>query len=436
MKKLFLLAICYLLLATSIAQNIGIGTSAPQEKLHIKDGDVLLENGKFITTKTGRGRNLLPIAVASVSAGNNAALTGGTTNVTVSNYGRWVDIGEDNKGVQAFVTPVSTTEKAYPVITLLPAPNNTKIEVRFYEWHGYQVYPGYNIVVYKTGTDAYREYNITLADDTNGVVITNGAFGISTAAVDSLRITVNVPDTVLIGGGGGYGAGITFTGLPKSTSIKVNNYGKIVGIGGKGGSGGGTYGSGSYQGGCNVTAGEGWYGGPALLTDALKIVVDNYGFIAGGGGGGGGGKAGSSSGANGGGGGAGAGWPIPSSSSLVGGGGNGGVIANAVAQGNYCYPNLCNDPTGCCCGYFGPYGESGHVGYYTTGTNFVAGTGGNGVSGGFTGAGGGALGTVGQSNGNTAAGGSAGKAVLALFSFAAGNVINTQPGGQTVGVVD
>lgn len=404
------------------------------DKFHIKDGDLLLENAKFTTVKTGRGRNLAPIAIASVSA--SGLLTGGTSNVTVSNYGQWVDIGEENKGVQAIVTPVSSTIKAYPVVNLLGAPNNTKIEVKFYDFNGYQYYPGYSMVVYKTGTDAYREYNITMADDTNGVVITHGNFGISTAAVDSLRITILVPDSVTIGGSGLNGAGITFSGLPASTSIKITNYGKILGMGGQGGRGGGTYAS--YQGGCSITEGVGYTGGSAILTNN-KLIVDNYGFIGAGGGGGGGGKKGAVSQANGGGGGAGAGWPIGSGtpSNGYGNGGSGGVTAYAVSQGNECsFGNTCTSSIGCCCGFYGPYGENGHVGTFTTGINFIAGTGGAGINGAYTGATGAVLGGTGQSNGNTAGGGPPGKAIIANVPTGAGNIINNLSGGQTIGVVD
>jgi len=328
------------------AQNLGIGTTTPLDKVHIKGGDLLLENGKVTTVKSGRGRNLLPIAIASVTG--LGVLTGGTSNVTATlsgtGSGVQIDIGESITGTQAFVTPISTA-KSYGIVVPL---GGTRFEARFYDFNGNQNFPDFSIIVYKTGNDAYREYNITIADDTNGISISHGNFGISTAAVDSMRITILVPDTVLIGGGLSNGAGISIN-LPAHSSVKITNYGKIVGIGGRGGTGESTYSAGSPVGQCLLPIGPGNQGGAGIGTNT-KLVVDNYGFIAGGGGGGGGGKTGAGAGANGGGGGAGAGWPIPVGGNNYGLGGNGGYTFVAVAQGGYCpgeyFP--CNALGGCC----------------------------------------------------------------------------------------
>lgn len=417
------------------AQSIGVGTTAPLDKLHIANGDLLLENGKFTTTKTGRGRNLAPIAIASVSANGN--LVGGTGNVAASGFGTIVDIGEDNAGTQAFATAISATQKLYGVVNPMAAPNNTKIEVKFYDFNGFQYYPAYSLIVYKTGTDAYREYNITLKDNANGVVITHGTYGISTAAVDSISINILIPDTVLIGGGSSTGAAITINGLPAKASVKITNRGKIVGMGGSGSSGDGTYSVNGFQGSCYINGGPGFQGGSAIVT-ATKIIVDNYGFIAGGGGGGGGGKRGAATNANGGGGGAGAGWPIPAAGSGgFGDGGRGGGTWFAVGQGGSCAVfTTCNNPSGCCCGSGAPYATNGQTGSYTSGINFTPGQGGAGINGGFGGLPGGLLGNPGQASANTTAGSVAGKAVETQFgSTATGNIVNTLSGGQTIGVV-
>jgi hypothetical protein len=413
------------------AQSIGVGTTAPLDKVHIKDGDLLLENSKFTTVKTGRGRNLAPIAIASVNGNHN--LSGGTANVTVSNFGMWVDIGEDNTGTQAFATAVGST-KLYGVVTPLTGVNKTKLEVRFYDFNGFENFPAYSLIVYKTGTDAYREYNITIADDTNGIELSHGNFGISTAAVDSLRITILIPDSVIIGGGISTGAGI-LVNLPARSSVKITNYGKIIGRGGSGGVGEGTYAAGAYVGPCGIFSGTGLQGGSAIATNT-KLVVDNYGFIAGAGGGGGGGKKGAIAGANGGGGGAGAGWPIGSGYGF-GFGGDGGATWQAVAPGGYCPtdPFACSNPSGCCCGITAPYGTNGSKGSYTTGINFLPGAGGAGVNGGYSGLSGGALGQPGQSGPNTWAPSVAGKAVASAPAFT-GNTVNNLSGGTVVGVVD
>lgn len=427
-----LLFISLLLLHTfAHAQSVGIGTNAPLDKVHIKDGDLLLENSKFTTVKTGRGRNLAPIAIASVNG--NHQLSGGTANVTVTNFGITVDIGEDNTGIQAFATAVGST-RAYAVINPEAAPNNTKIDVHFYDYNGYEYYPAYSLIVYKTGTDAYREYNITISSDTNGVSISHGNFGISTAAVDSLRVTILIPDTVIIGGGSNNGSGISIN-LPAHSSVKITNYGKIIGKGGRGGGGEGTYSADSYAGPCGLSSSSGLEGGSAIATNT-KVVVDNYGFIAAAGGGGGGGKKGGVATANGGGGGAGAGWPIPVDGYGYGFAGDGGGTWHATGQGGYCPTDAfpCTNPAGCCCGVTAPYAANGSKGSYTTGNNYLAGGGGAGVNGGYNGSSGGALGQPGASGANNAAPGPAGKAVNSVPIT--GNVVNNLSGGMVIGAVD
>ena len=429
-KHLLLLCLLSVQLV-AYTQSIGIGTAAPLDKVHIKGGDLLIENGKFTTIKTGRGRNLAPIAIAQVNG--SQTLVGGTSNVTVSNFGMWVDIGEENTGTQAFATAISTG-KYYGVVNPLGSPNSTKLEVKFYDFNGNQGFPAYSLIVYKTGSDAYREYNITIVDDTNGINISHGNFGISTAAVDSLRITLLIPDSVIIGGAAYVPGGININ-LPARSSIKITNHGKIIGIGGRGGGGQGTYSAGSFPGPCFIPGGDGSSGGAAIAS-SIKVVVDNYGFIAGAGGGGGGGKKGVGAGANGGGGGSGAGWPIPAAATGFsnGFGGDGGSTWVAVMQGNYCPtdPFTCNTPGGCCCGITAPYGFAGHKGTYTGGNNYNPGAGGAGVNSGYNGLAGGTLGNPGQTSINNFLAGPAGKAV----GGPAGNIVNNLGGGITIGVVD
>jgi hypothetical protein len=417
---------------TGVGQSIGIGTQSPLDKVHIKDGDLLLENSKFTTTKTGRGRNLAPIAIVSVNGSHN--LSGGTSNVTVSNFGITVDIGEDNTGTQAFATAVGST-KAYAIITPGTGANNTKLDVHFYDFNGNEYYPAYSLIVYKTGTDAYREYNITISSDTNGIQISHGNFGISTAAVDSLRIVITIQNSVTIGGHSSTGSAIDIN-LPSHSSVKIINYGKIIGKGGRGGGGEGTNGSGSYAGPCTIANPAGLQGGSAIATNT-KVVVDNYGFIAGGGGGGGGGKKGAVATANGGGGGAGAGWPIPVTGYGFGFGGDGGGTWNGVAQGGYCQGEFfpCNVPGGCCCGVYAPFASNGLKGTYTTGINYLPGSGGAGINGGYSGLAGGGLAQPGQSTVNTSAAGVAGKAVISAPTIT-GNILNNLSGGTSLGGVD
>ncbi|MEO6404398.1 MAG: hypothetical protein ABIY51_15620 [Ferruginibacter sp.] len=336
-------------------------------------------------------------------------------------------------GVQAFVTAMGNNVKAFGGVTALSAPNNTKFEVKFWDYNGNQTLCAYSFIAYKTGNDAYREYAITIRKDTNGIKIAHGNFGISTAAVDSLRITILIPDTVIIGGGtyNTSGAAIITEGLPARTSIKITNYGKIVGIGSQGSSGESSFAAGSYQGACTLTGTVGINGGNAIAS-SVKIVVDNYGFIAGGGGGGGAGKSGAAASANGCGGGVGAGWPVLNATVGFGAVGVGGSSAVAVAQGGTCgFPN-CKTSGGCCCGFQGPYGFNGLPGSYSGANLFNPGAGGNGINGGFNGMAGGALDSPGTSGANTLAASLAGKAVACVT----GNVVNNLSGGITIGGID
>jgi hypothetical protein len=201
--------------------------------------------------------------------------------------------------------------------------------------------------------------------------------------------------------------GITFTMPSQNTyKIKIINRGGIYGTGGGGGQG-----ASGQAGSCQIAVSPGQPGGHAIWSTAgLKVVIDNYGIIAGGGGGGGGGGRVNTD-QYGGGGGGGAG-------SNIGTGGTGG---GTTFSGTFipCHTNA-------------SIAQSG-----TPGTINSAGTGGAGYNGGGMGGNGGGLAQAGtQGTGAGApAGGAPGKAVFSpggpsLF------IINNLAGGQVFGVVD
>jgi len=223
------------------------------------------------------------------------------------------------------------------------------------------------------------------------------------------RYIINISQDVYIYGCNPGDTALSFRNMPSGTSITINNnYGFILGGGGKGGKGQVEPGVGN----CSITfpvlAEAGQAGGAAIVTKpGVAITVNNYGVVAGGGGGGGGSTKGSTSGYGGGGGG-GAGLAFGP------GGTGGGVFTQSCGQFGCtpCSPTI--------------LAQAG-----IAGTNLTGGTGGAGYNGGPSGGNGGNRGQPGQ-NGNLLTGGAAGKAI----GGGSGNIINNIGGGLTYGVVD
>ncbi|WP_462248593.1 hypothetical protein [Ferruginibacter sp.] len=222
------------------------------------------------------------------------------------------------------------------------------------------------------------------------------------------KYIINLNTDVYIYGCNPGDTALSFRNMPNGTSIIINNnYGFIIGAGGKGGKGQMEPGSGS----CSIfflPAEPGQAGGAAIVTKAgVMVTVNNYGQIAGGGGGGGGSNKGATSGYGGGGGG-GAGLAFAP-------GGTGGGLFSQTCGTFGCGPCLPN--------YLSQAGASS--------TNITPGNGGLGYNGGPSGGNGGNRGQSGQ-NGNVAAGGAAGKAI----GGGSGNIIINIGGGQSFGIVD
>jgi hypothetical protein len=202
--------------------------------------------------------------------------------------------------------------------------------------------------------------------------------------------------------------GISFFNMPtnKVFKLKIVNKGNLAGSGGAGGRG-----ASGQIGSCSVAAGNGVDGVSAIVTRTdLKILVDNYGIIAGGGGGGGGGGK-TALGQYGGGGGGGAG-----SGGCIGGLGGGNTISGPFGS----------------CGTSLSFAQNGVNGTLTNG-----GTGGTGASAGGNGGNAGGRAQAGTNGTGTAAGiaGVAGKAILS-FGGSSASIINNIGGGQSFGVVE
>ena len=204
---------------------------------------------------------------------------------------------------------------------------------------------------------------------------------------------------------------LNFSSIPFLASIKIVNYGNVLGSGGDGGRGNVINGTiNCATGPCYLAPffgpNDGKKGGSAIATKTgVTIQVDNYGFVAGGGGGGGGG--------------------VGTNNNLGGGGGGG---AGSIP------------------GYGGPAGIEYHcvnltcavlraASPGTIGTSTTGGIGGAPSAGSAYGGNGGGLGQPGQNglgNGVPGTGGTAGKAITG----GSGNSINNIGSGQSLGVVD
>ncbi|MEO5946402.1 MAG: hypothetical protein ABIP79_06260 [Chitinophagaceae bacterium] len=345
-------SLCFsLLIVLSVNAQVGIGTNAPHAKaaLEIKSTD----KGVLFPRMTTAQRD----AIADPPQGLHIYNTDEEClNYYTSLFHTWVGYCD---GVKNFVTIKITANAS---------------AIDFYNTYA-KNYPGTKnfIIIVQSG--------VTLAS--------GGTF------IPGIGLVIPIP-------------ALTFTGMASGTSIKIINYGNIVGATGSGGNGP-KVGANSFND-CAYDAANGNAGGDAIGTTAgISITVDNYGIIAGGGGGGGGGGRNSVS-EYGGGGGGGAGF-------APGGTGGGTTILS-------CFFNTCN------C-VFTRIAQNGNPGLFTTG-----GTGGAGASNGGAGGNGGGLGLAGQ-NGigtNAGLGGLPGRAVFSN-GVASGIIINNLNGGQVFGVV-
>lgn len=223
------------------------------------------------------------------------------------------------------------------------------------------------------------------------------------------KYVINISGDVYIYGCNPGDTALSFRNMPAGVSITINNnYGFILGAGGKGGNGQVESGVGGCAISFPIIAQPGQAGGAAIVTKSgVIITINNYGVIAGAGGGGGGSSKGATSGYGG------------------GGGGGAGLVFSTGGSGGGVYTQSCGQfgCTPCIATILAQPGSGG--------TNITAGTGGAGYNGGPSGGNGGSRGQAGQ-NGNLTTGGTAGKAI----GGGAGNIINNIGGGQSFGIVD
>lgn len=250
-------------------------------------------------------------------------------------------------------------------------------------------------------TDTCRSVTITLSSGCGVDFYNSYAAGQPAAR----KYVVLIPPGVTITGCSTASAALSFLNLPGNASIKIINYGSILGAGGNGGKGASSQ-STSPCSFVNGTAGS--PGGDAIASKpGLTITVKNYGLIAGGGGGGGGGGA-----VN--------GPPYPCGGGGGGGAGSGGGTGGPGGGTHTVIVIGCSQVSSLAAPGF-------------NGTVATAGMGGAGFNGGSAGGSGGGLAMPGAPGTPTGtAGGAAGKAI----NGGGGNSIQNVSGGQSFGAVD
>ncbi len=123
--------------------RVGVGTSAPDERLHVS-GNAKVSTGKVLNNND---ENLLPIGFAAFNGSTNGTKRAGTANVT----GGWIgeDFSLDVAGVninEAILLITPRNAKLMP--TYRPGPNGSAI-INFYDSDGDLHGPAFSVVVFK-----------------------------------------------------------------------------------------------------------------------------------------------------------------------------------------------------------------------------------------------------------------------------------------------
>ena len=398
-KYAFLIAVL-LPVVFATAQNVGVGTTSPKNKLHVAGGlrvDTLANNGdKGLLQHDQNG------AVSSLEFTGNAneVLKGDGTFGSISGSGGTMGLFQN-----------LTTEQRDAIVS---PPNGLHIfntddhclnfyDAAFQVWNSY-CDNGNKVITIKISQDILGGidfYNTYAKNHPNArefsVIIDPGVNVVSGGYATSAFVGGTIPL-----------AAISFFAMPVGTqfAIKIVNRGNIVGNGGAGGFGA----RGQNTESCVANAGNGDQGGVAILTTPdVKITIENYGIISGGGGGGGGGGR--------------------NNLGEYGGGGGGGATfgPGGIGGGPTTYLSLGGLPGSCLTSSVAQNGSAGGI---TTGSD-----GGAGALNGGNGGKGGELAQAGQSGSGTNAGlgGPAGLTVLS-YNGGSGIIINNH-GGQVLGIV-
>ncbi len=415
MKKILLFLICLLLVINAaLSQNVGIGTSTPQSQLHIganSTNELIIGRNKATggftalylgTSSLSNGYSYLQSVQSSGSLYGNLLLNPNNGSVGIGTFtpkpSAVLDISSSNKGVLfPHMNIAARNSIANPAQGL----------------HVFNTDIG-SLEYYDTTFKVWTAYCSNCGVFTDTITVNTTAYLVP-PGYNKVRIVIN---SGIIVSGTSVAPAISLVNVSNGGSVIIENYGGIYGKGGDGGAGGGN--STGIANNCLPVPPQAGNNG----TDAVhsksnsRLLIYNYGIIAGGGGGGGGGNYGTSLTSAGGGGGG--GQAVPSSGGIKG---NYNVYTSLpLPLPSYCGPDQSN-PANATDGGPGAISTPGNFGLGSTGT-------GGGSRGGL----GGTLGLPGQAGfGTGGAGGAAGKAVR----FNTGNNTITNIGtGVVFGVVD
>ncbi len=401
MAKIFFTFLFVIAAVCAQAQNVGIGTTAPDTSAIL---DLKTTNKGILIPRITEAARL---QIADPAAGLLVFQTNTTINSTAGFYvfdgsddtwytmgtSKQFGIGTNKPNAKAILDLQSTTQGVlFPSLTT--AQRNTITN------------PPNGLHIFNTDDKCLNFYDAAnnfwncycQECKTVAINITSNQCGVDFA--DSIinkpagRYVINISPGVIISGCATSGDAIFFTSMTSSAQITINNYGTISGAGGKGKNC--SISNPDAFPGCSSFPLAAGNGGNAILTTAgIVVKVNNYGLIAGGGGGG---NSGSNGTAYGGGGG--------------GGGGAGIISGTGGSAGGYFSTPACGVTR---------VGVSG-----TNGTATTGGAGGAGGGGGTAGINGGGLGVA------AAAGGIGGKAIKG----GSGNSVTNFSGGLVFGVID